>query len=257
MNATQSLAPATTRGDRRPGAEGRRRGRIACDLPAACHPLAAGPEYGLFWYGKVRDVSAGGLGLVLGRRFEVGTVLVVEVGGLAPRPPKSLIARVAHTQALGEHRWLVGCAFLSRLSAEKLQAVLCCARPEPAVAVGETTAPLESPSAHLAIEGSSLLTPGGRGDSTCCILRGVLFEAVGAGAGRASLLVRQVHLRGAWPLPEGATLLMRLNDLPRGAAGLRLKVRECCQRGQRRVVRCEFVGTPPAEVLCKFGQASP
>jgi hypothetical protein len=185
-------------------------------------------------------------------------VLFVEVGGPASRrPPKCLIARVVHTRALGERRWLVGCAFLSRLSTEKLQAVLSCTRPEPAGRGRETGPPLKSLSARLAVEGLSSLTPGGKGGSTCCILRDVLLEGAPTGAGRPSLLVRQVHLRGPWPLPEGATLLVRLNDLPGDSAGARLKVRDCRRRGPLWVIGYEFAGTPPAEVLRKFGQAPP
>jgi hypothetical protein len=251
------MASAMTRGARRRPAECRRRGRITCDLPSVCHPLAAGPDLGLLWRGKVRDLSAGGLGLVLGRRFEVGTVVFVEAGGTEARHPERLIARVAHTRALAEERWLVGCAFLSRLGAEKLEAVLSCTRPEPAGRGRETSPSLKCLSARLAVEGLSSLTSGRKGRSARSILRNVLFEGAASRAGQPSLLVRQADLRGPWPLPGGETLLVQLHDLGGDAAAARLKVRECCQRGPLWVISYEFTGTPSAEVLHMFGQQSP
>jgi hypothetical protein len=183
-------------------------------------------------------------------------MLCVEVGP-CPATAKSLIARVVHTKALREGQWLVGCAFLSRLGAEKLQAVLFCTRPEPTGQGPETIPPLKCLSARIAVEGFSSLTPRTKSGSTCCILRELLLEGAPTVAGRPSLLVRQVHLRGPWPLPEGATLLVRLNDLPGEPAGTRLKVKDCCQRGPLWVIRYEFEGAPPAEVLRKFGQGCP
>jgi hypothetical protein len=228
-----------------------------CDLSATCQPLAAQLDLRLLWRGKVRDLSAGGLGLVLGRRFEVGTVLLVEVGDTEGRPPQRLIARVVHTKALAEGRWLVGGAFLSRLGAEKLQAVLSCTGPEPAERARETSPRRKSLSASLAVEGFSPLTSGRKGRSTRYILRNVLLEGNPTRAGQPSLLVRQVHLRGPWPLPKGATLLVRLNDVPGERAGARLKVRDCCQRGPLWIIGYEFAGAPPAEVLRTSGQGSP
>ncbi len=69
------------------------------------------------WPLTVRDVSAGGAGVVLGRRFEPGTPLAVELAG---EPPVRFAARVAWVRADGMGHWVHGCAFARPLSAADL-----------------------------------------------------------------------------------------------------------------------------------------
>jgi hypothetical protein len=69
------------------------------------------------WRAQVQDISAGGMGLVLPRRFEPGTLLVVDLpgpGGTAPRP--FFVVRVVHAQKQESRRWVLGCQFLRMLS---------------------------------------------------------------------------------------------------------------------------------------------
>src|SRR5215831_18577049 len=53
--------------------------RYHSGLHASCEPLAARGKSGLDWRASVKDVSRGGLGLLLDRRFEVGTILTVDL----------------------------------------------------------------------------------------------------------------------------------------------------------------------------------
>ncbi len=94
----------------------------------------------------MHDISRGGVGLCLRRRFERGTILVIELPSVtAEGEPRTVIARVLHVQraspehwdwvdrvvqdassrALGvsraaEDRWFLGCALLSMLDKEDL-----------------------------------------------------------------------------------------------------------------------------------------
>jgi hypothetical protein len=74
----------------------------------------------------VRDVSAGGIGLLLRHRFRPGAFLTVEVQGPAGacRP---LAVRVVHATPVNPGDglcWLVGCILLEPLGEEELRALL-------------------------------------------------------------------------------------------------------------------------------------
>ena len=65
------------------------------------------------WPGVVRDVSAGGLGVVLARRFEPGTVLTVELEGGLRKQTRLLLAKVVRVQSEGLGHWKHGCQFVA------------------------------------------------------------------------------------------------------------------------------------------------
>ena len=87
-----------------------------------CSPLSA--EQDVSWTATVRDVSAGGIGLVLSRRFEPGTVLMADFADPGLRPGRRLFVRVVRVQALADGRWLLGCAFARNLGDEEVQDLL-------------------------------------------------------------------------------------------------------------------------------------
>jgi serine/threonine protein kinase len=73
------------------------------------------------WPATVEDLSSSGLALVLARRVERGTILVVDLEGANGRTVKSLQAKVVRLQARGFGQWLVGCQLLEPLSPEEVQ----------------------------------------------------------------------------------------------------------------------------------------
>src|SRR5205814_2331971 len=75
------------------------------------------------WMARVRDISTGGLCLVLSRRFERGAGLAIEVPGADGESPSTLLARVMHVRAEAGGGWALGCAFVSPLSDEELEAL--------------------------------------------------------------------------------------------------------------------------------------
>jgi hypothetical protein len=93
--------------------------RYHSGLHASCEPLAARGKSGLDWRASVKDVSRGGLGLLLDRRFEVGTILTVDLT-LDPHSNCMILARVAHCTPQPEGGWLVGCELLDRDAGEEL-----------------------------------------------------------------------------------------------------------------------------------------
>jgi hypothetical protein len=96
--------------------------RTACDEPAQCLSAAALADKDCGWSAKVHNVSAGGVGLYVGRRFEPGTLLFIALRRLPERRP--LAARVAHATRLPSGGWLVGCEFPRCLDEETLRDLL-------------------------------------------------------------------------------------------------------------------------------------
>ena len=87
----------------------------------SCHPSCGRP--GELWPGHVRDISRTGIGLIMPRRWERGTILLLEVSpeGGAPR---SLCACVIHSTRLSEASYIVGCAHGGDFDEEEIQALV-------------------------------------------------------------------------------------------------------------------------------------
>ena len=99
--------------------------RLPCDLDARCRSMAEltkdKRESG--WLGRVRNISQGGIALVLRRRLEPGTELIIEVATKAGQL-RRLRAAVVHATLERNGQWIVGCAFANTLSQEELDAFL-------------------------------------------------------------------------------------------------------------------------------------
>jgi serine/threonine protein kinase len=105
--------PTETRG--RAGAERRATVRYALEQDGSCR--CVGGERRYRWRARVQDISAGGMGLVVPRRFEPGTTLTVEVPGAEQKVSRRFfVVRVVRAQRLERRRWLIGCRFLRVLS---------------------------------------------------------------------------------------------------------------------------------------------
>ena len=76
------------------------------------------------WPLVVRDVSAGGIGVLLARRFELGTELTIEMTTGPDVTPRWLAARVVRLEPESNGHWVHGCAFRHPLSDEELTALL-------------------------------------------------------------------------------------------------------------------------------------
>jgi hypothetical protein len=190
----------------------------------------------MHWRGEVRDISVGGVGLVLERRFEPGTVLAVVLGGDSSRAGRPLLVRIAHTRALRGRRWQLGCVFLSRLSSDQLESLLLPETPPPAPANGHP-------------ESSSATAP------RFLVVQGVLFEGRFPGGGRVAFSVRRLHLPCGWPPAAGTTLLLRLSE--REPVRIRVRVQSCAPRDGSWVVGYDFAEPPSPAALRLLGHPRP
>jgi hypothetical protein len=87
--------------------------RFSSMRSASCSPLA---ERDTILPVKVRDVSANGIGLLSTRRFERGTILLLQLEEDSDSLPPLLLGKVVHVSAQGDGDWLVGCALTRALA---------------------------------------------------------------------------------------------------------------------------------------------
>ena len=109
-----------------PATERRAWVRMPKDQQVSCQPLAASTteESETAWLGTVRDISAGGVALVLNRRFEPGSLLIIDLSAKTKTASQPRPVRVVHATTERKGRWIIGCAFASPLSQEELQSIL-------------------------------------------------------------------------------------------------------------------------------------
>jgi serine/threonine protein kinase len=101
------------------GTEKRAYPRAVSRLEGRCLPVSGHREDE--WSGCVRDISVYGIGLILNRRFEPGTILQIRLPEKAEGAPHYLLARVIHQKALSRRKWLVGARFATPLSEAELE----------------------------------------------------------------------------------------------------------------------------------------
>jgi serine/threonine protein kinase len=115
------LAPAPSGAERRSTVRYRRVLGTACKKKSCLHE---DDQDGLPWPAVVQDISQGGVGLVIGRRFEPGTVLVLELQPPGTSTARGVEARVTYVRAQPFGHWQVGCAFTEALTEDELHALL-------------------------------------------------------------------------------------------------------------------------------------
>jgi serine/threonine protein kinase len=114
---------------KRPDKERRATVRYACTLPSACtinlslHPDVT--EWQTQWDARVLDLSVGGIGLLLSRRFEPGTILTVDLIGSDGDSRLAREMRVVRVEPADEGRgWFVGGSLLEELGRDELRRLL-------------------------------------------------------------------------------------------------------------------------------------
>ena len=93
--------------------------RLQCDAKGHCQSVSLQRESA--WEARVRDISCNGIGLLLSRRFERGTLLTIELAETTTGQTRLLLARVVHATAQPEGNWLLGCALTTSLTGDEVQ----------------------------------------------------------------------------------------------------------------------------------------
>jgi serine/threonine protein kinase len=125
--ARAAAVPAWARDGRRaPGAGNRRRSvRYPCTLATVCEVGTSvhegEPDALDRWDATVRNLSVAGVGLILRRRFEPGTMLSVVLQSPDGRVRRSLEMRVRHVARVSKGEWATGGTFTQELSKDDLR----------------------------------------------------------------------------------------------------------------------------------------
>jgi hypothetical protein len=96
--------------------------RFESNAKGSCQTLSVHRETA--WEATVRDISCDGIGLLLGRRFEPGALLAIEVNEGNEGRKRLLLARVAHATQQPEGHWLIGCTLVNPLTKDEIQLLL-------------------------------------------------------------------------------------------------------------------------------------
>jgi hypothetical protein len=122
----RSMLFEAERSENDPRTERRAWVRFGSEQEVCCLPAtpSAPDEPDAAWLAIVRDVSPCGIGLTTKRRFEPGTVLILELSATPKEVTRPLPVRVVHAAQEGKDRWIIGCAFAAPLRKDELQKFL-------------------------------------------------------------------------------------------------------------------------------------
>lgn len=96
--------------------------RKLCDWEGYCERMGGRSDQ-LWWFARVRDLSAHGIGLFLKHCFEPGTLLLIELASPDRQRSHRFRAQVVRAKPEADG-WLMGCAFLNILSPEEQTAAV-------------------------------------------------------------------------------------------------------------------------------------
>jgi serine/threonine protein kinase len=96
--------------------------RYPSGISSSCQPTSRVKERA--WSGKVQDISSTGVCLILGRRFEPGTILTAELQGKRRGSRSTRLIRVLRVFEQTKGKFFVGCAFQRPLSDSELKVLV-------------------------------------------------------------------------------------------------------------------------------------
>jgi hypothetical protein len=219
--------------------------RHACGLRATCQPVAAWMDRDFIWPTTITDLSTGGVGLLLGRRFEPGAGLAVQLPASLERCEETILVKVMQAHPLPGGHWLLGCAIVSELSEETVLALVKQGK------IQQSGGGAESLSLSPSRSGSS----GGRG-ALETVVANVRFCARLHDGHSLWFTGKRVYPKIAWPLPAGASLVFRMGG-PAEPECMRVVIEECGLREGRWIVYCQHAddGTDLPAALRSANQA--
>jgi hypothetical protein len=93
--------------------------RYPSSAEAACQPANA--EDAAPVIARVRNISRGGISLVVNRWYEPGMLLSIQLPDATPESASTILAYVVRSNPKGEGEWAVGCTFATELDEDDLK----------------------------------------------------------------------------------------------------------------------------------------
>jgi hypothetical protein len=202
--------------------------RQECQLTTTCQPAAAFGREETQWSGTIRDISVGGLRLSIGRRFEPGTGLAVELD--QDRDDKrTVLVKVVHVKRQLDGMWSLGCKFISELSDEEIQRL---------VAGNDEVANKQT---EPALDMTTVIPQRSVED--------VFFQLKCGSATLLECFLKRMRVPGAWPLPEGKVVTIAGGNSAETHWRLQLQVLQCSHRGEGWLFQARLLNPPSAAHL--------
>jgi hypothetical protein len=216
--------------------------RYQLDLQTACQPVATRNDRDLVWAATIRDISVGGVGIVMPRRFEPGMGLAIELPPKADGTSDTLLARVAHVRRLPEGGWLLGCTFISQLSEQELEDLvhLSDVHQEPASAAEPAPAGEDAAPAHR----------------KTVVVESIIFQSEPQNGRVARLKVNRLVVTGSWPPVPGTELRVKFPDAGGDSSANKIRVIRAVEKDGRWTVTYQFVSAPSVRFRLLFGYTS-
>jgi hypothetical protein len=120
-------APALSHPTSRPGSwtgDAPATTRYRCDLAASCRPVAAWLARDRNSPATISELSTRDLGLMVGRRFEAGAGLGVQLPPSATQCDETLLVKVVRVEPQPGGQWLHRCALISELAEDTVAALV-------------------------------------------------------------------------------------------------------------------------------------
>jgi len=184
--------------------------RQACELNGFCQPASAGGFQETRWAATIRDISQGGVRLLLRRRYEPGAGLAIELPVGEDKSGCTFFAKVVHVKPLHDGFWSLGCQFVSPLSDEEIE---------------------------------RLVGPVG-GEKRA--ISGVHFELLNPDGALVDCIINCLEVSNTWPLAPAKTVRIRGGAEAGRPWSVRVKVVACSQQGARWNLRCQLLLRPAA-----------
>jgi PilZ domain len=202
----------------------------------------------------LHNVSTTGLALLFDETFPAGTVLIVQLEGVAEKYAEPMLLRVEWSTQQKNKKWQVGCSFSCPLSEDDLKALLESARKF----VPPAAAPVEPVTKETAVVDPFLAGSAGERRGSVRRKRSsvTVFVSRSEGAREIEGAVVERSLSGLGimvpaPFTRGSVLRVRLQHA--NVPPFQVQVRNCRQQGKQWILGCHFTQTPPANVMLFLG----
>jgi PilZ domain len=251
MNMIDQLAPAVhPQPPQGRGLECRVYQRLSCELPGFCKPasdLGSGNE--ARWSAIVRDISQGGVRLLLSRRYQPGAGLAIELPAMDGQETCTFFAKVIHVRAEAGGLWVHGCQFVSPLSLDEMKRLTGTTVHDGFFPEDQPQAlPRQSEPVEIGTTTASAPKENGRAKNT---ISHVQFQLVTNKGTLIDCLINRLAVSKSWPLAAGQTITIRGGSSQKSPWAIKVVVVQCSQQGERWTLQCRLPNPPGAIALLR------
>jgi len=205
--------------------------RRTCNFQTSCEPTSVRGDRDIKWAATINDISVGGIGMVLQRRYEPGTGLTIELPDSASDTTYTVLARVVHVKKQRDGRWHLGCNFVSELSEEEVETLIQVAQARSTPVDEQTPPPASSP---------------GKLRAKKFVIFGVQLHVTSKdGKEKVERFVRKLLIPPLWPLPTGKVLALPVRQENGPAVALKSRIDACYQANNCWHIECTLLEPLP------------